>query len=87
VKTPRKLTILLYDASWVPGNYSARRKRSGFAWKDWLLRESFLKKIGIAEKDPLRRVCEQMRARGCTPRRAKGWKAFAWPWRRQTDAC
>jgi alpha-1,3-fucosyltransferase 10 len=52
-----------------------------FAWKDRPPRESFLKKIEIAEKDPFRRLCEQMLARSCSPRRASAWKAFAWPWR------
>ncbi|MGO8736562.1 MAG: glycosyltransferase family 10 domain-containing protein [Terriglobia bacterium] len=79
---PQELAEYLLHLAKNPAEYDAY-----FAWKDRPLREGFLKKIEIAEKDPLRRLCELLVARGFSPRRAGAWKAFAWPWRRQPGAC
>jgi hypothetical protein len=79
---PQELAAYLLHFVKNPAEYDAY-----FAWKGRPLRETFLKKIEIAEKDPFRRLCDHMVALGCTPRRASAWKALAWPWRRQTDAC
>jgi hypothetical protein len=78
---PQELAQYLLHLAKDPAEYEAY-----FAWKDRPLRESFLKKIEIAEKDPLRRLSERMRARGYSGHRASVWELLAWPWRRQTDA-
>ena len=77
---PQELAEYLLHLVKNPAEYNAY-----FAWKERPLRESFLKKIEIAEKDPFRRLSDLMLARGFSPRRAGVWKAFAWPWRRQSD--
>lgn len=79
---PRELAEYLQHLAMNPAEYDAY-----FAWKDQPLRESFLKKVEIVEKDSFHRLCELMLARGCSPRRTRTWGAFAWPWRRRTEAC
>jgi hypothetical protein len=76
---PQELAEYLLHLAKNPAEYEAY-----FAWKNRPLRESFLKKIEIAEKDPFRRLCDLMLARGLSPRQASAWKA--WPWRRQNYA-
>jgi hypothetical protein len=60
---PRELAEYLLDLAKNPAEYEAF-----FAWKDRPFRQSFLKKIEIAERDPLRRLCELLLARGCSAR-------------------
>jgi hypothetical protein len=79
---PRELAEYLLHLAKNPLEYN-----SYFDWKSRPLRASFLERIEIAEKDPFRRLCEVMIARGFSPRRASVWKSFAWPWRRRTEAC
>jgi hypothetical protein len=68
---PQKLADYLRHLSKNPVEYEAY-----FAWKERPLRESFLRKIEIAERDPLRRLCDHMLARGGIARRAaSGWEA------------
>ena len=59
----RELAEYLLHLAKNPAEYQAY-----FAWKERPLREGFLKKVEIAEKDPLHRLCEQILARGCSPR-------------------
>jgi hypothetical protein len=59
---PRELAAYLRHLAKNPAEYEAF-----LAWKERPLREGFLKKIEIAEKDPFRRLAELLLASGCSP--------------------
>ncbi len=58
-RSPQELAEYLLHLAKNPAEYE-----SFFAWKDRPLREGFVKKIQIAEKDPLRRLSELLIASG-----------------------
>jgi hypothetical protein len=79
---PQDLAAYLQHLTHNPAEYAAY-----FAWKERPLRESFIKKIEIAEKDPFHRLAALLLARGCAPRRHGTWEALAGLWRRRSNAC